>query len=1146
MAIGQRVEANGEGRSGVVAFIGMTKFASGVWIGVILDASDGKNDGSVNGHSYFSCEPKHGVFVRASQVKLLEAEIEAESAVAETAEEEKEDVKAKYANKVKQKKLALAERRKEISKKEEEAQQRADKKVPRDSANETAEEPAAAEPTTVKSRRSSVEKERPVDASSVPTLDLAKIAALEKSLSEIKASQENAIAKMKEAIKERDAARRSATTFEQQAESSKAKLKEIEDAQGSFEDEKQELSDMVESLTMDVEMERDEKELLEEKTAELELRVAELEGDIDLYVEAKDQGAEGDGGNEMKLLADQNDKLKEALQRLHEATLAQQNRIKELERDNKTIEVLQSEVIDLTKRCKSVPKLTEEVESLKEALEEASEFGEFAEELTEKNLKLSEQVAEMTEQIDFYQEMKEAAEMMEEVQQEEIRELQLELSNREALETNSLVAIQQMKSKVEEAEQANEQLHTALKLSQDNLNQLSSDGNNGNVSQVISQASEQEVLARKFELQKQAEEAAANKLELALALVNAQVLQARQDCLAAMVNGEEDIRSIDAVTQLNAIMLKGQVVETHLREQVVQSVVDLDEMQRIIAAHKVIVDSVGIAETMLDVMRLNEEVFLKLGQRSRDLKSAMSSMDALITSIKHGQAIEVDSAQDLLQKLTSLQSSEALTEYECSRSIVTSAICKLSSESRLLSAAGAKVSELGSSEVVSNASRVIVAHAQFVSQASDRILQSVKSSTQALKLDNVQKNGLIGTSDTVTNQVARVITALIEACGNESKLEEFLNEIGMDMDTAQVSQDSKPDCIDAQLDAAVGKLRVFGSQMSDCASSTAAEEKPPTWVRRGAAHCEALTFSTQFTDKYAAAEEELKGVKTAVKRGEKDLEDANAKVQVLSRRLEDKTAEITTYKGKVEDLSKQEETYQKAMDVLQDSLQEQVNKKNAAQEKLNNLEAEMVTRALTAPHPGAGITSEAGSMSFGSGDTNALQLTIQSLWKMNRSLRAKLMSKHVSEFPAPAKPKVVSTKQTQLSDSVNTLQRDVTSLMAMPKVVSLVKSTKDSNVQPEQRWRQANAEIYKAQYRCNELKGQLQREYLKSNAGAAAQTNFSLFPSRHVASEVFQPGAFTPVGRVVLSDRDANSGIAQKVHLNYDQFQALHSAILAR
>ena len=37
-----------------------------------IDVLDGKNDGSVNGHSYFTCEAKHGVFVRATQVKILE------------------------------------------------------------------------------------------------------------------------------------------------------------------------------------------------------------------------------------------------------------------------------------------------------------------------------------------------------------------------------------------------------------------------------------------------------------------------------------------------------------------------------------------------------------------------------------------------------------------------------------------------------------------------------------------------------------------------------------------------------------------------------------------------------------------------------------------------------------------------------------------------------------------------------------------------------------------------------------------------------------------------------------------------------------------------------------------------------------------
>lgn len=67
--VGSLVEVIGKGQRGTVAYIGNTLFASGKWVGVILDEAKGKNDGTVQGKRYFTCEEHHGIFVRQSQVK---------------------------------------------------------------------------------------------------------------------------------------------------------------------------------------------------------------------------------------------------------------------------------------------------------------------------------------------------------------------------------------------------------------------------------------------------------------------------------------------------------------------------------------------------------------------------------------------------------------------------------------------------------------------------------------------------------------------------------------------------------------------------------------------------------------------------------------------------------------------------------------------------------------------------------------------------------------------------------------------------------------------------------------------------------------------------------------------------------------------
>ncbi len=55
----------------IVRYIGTTLFAEGIWIGIeFISRSLGKNDGSVNGHTYFECKQNHGLFIRPNRITL--------------------------------------------------------------------------------------------------------------------------------------------------------------------------------------------------------------------------------------------------------------------------------------------------------------------------------------------------------------------------------------------------------------------------------------------------------------------------------------------------------------------------------------------------------------------------------------------------------------------------------------------------------------------------------------------------------------------------------------------------------------------------------------------------------------------------------------------------------------------------------------------------------------------------------------------------------------------------------------------------------------------------------------------------------------------------------------------------------------------
>eukprot|EP01084_Bolivina_argentea_P001119 2055_1 len=55
----------------IVRFIGTTLFKPGIWYGLQLKKQKGKNNGTINGHTYFKCDNKYGSFVKAKSISII-------------------------------------------------------------------------------------------------------------------------------------------------------------------------------------------------------------------------------------------------------------------------------------------------------------------------------------------------------------------------------------------------------------------------------------------------------------------------------------------------------------------------------------------------------------------------------------------------------------------------------------------------------------------------------------------------------------------------------------------------------------------------------------------------------------------------------------------------------------------------------------------------------------------------------------------------------------------------------------------------------------------------------------------------------------------------------------------------------------------
>ncbi|XP_032402379.1 dynactin subunit 1 isoform X1 [Xiphophorus hellerii] len=481
--VGSLVEVIGKGQRGTVAYIGNTLFASGKWVGVILDEPKGKNDGTVQGKRYFTCQENYGIFVRQSQIQLVDdgADTSPETPEPTTGRVPKREIletsKSAKLRGLKPKKVqhvslnSTPTTRKTTARRPKQPSRPAGgggKGAASGSASASAGEMSSSEPSTP--------AQTPLAAPVIPTLHSpgnppapgpskeeealrAQVKDLDEKLETLKMKRTEDKAKLKELEKHKIQLEQlqewKTKMQEQQAElqkqlkEAKREAKEAMEAKERYMEEMSDTADAIEMATLDKEMAEERAESLQLEVDSLKERVEELTMDLEILKhEIEEKGSDGAASSyHVKQLEEQNSRLKEALVRMRDLSASEKQEHvklqKQMEKKNTELDSQRGQKEKLQEEMTAAEKTIDE---LKEQVDAALGAEEMVEMLTERNLDLEEKVRELRETVTDL----EAINEMNDELQENARETELEL--REMLDLGA-ARVREAEKRVEAAQE---------------------------------------------------------------------------------------------------------------------------------------------------------------------------------------------------------------------------------------------------------------------------------------------------------------------------------------------------------------------------------------------------------------------------------------------------------------------------------------------------------------------------------------------------------------------------------------------------------------------------------------------------------------------------------------------------------------------
>ncbi|XP_042615260.1 dynactin subunit 1a isoform X1 [Cyprinus carpio] len=456
--VGSLVEVIGKGQRGTVAYIGATLFASGKWVGVILDEPKGKNDGTVQGKRYFTCEENHGIFVRQSQIQLMDeggssatSPETPDSGVAKLLKKEVQETPKSVKQTTTAKKLPMRRSTKWHTPRRLSGSSSLPSLIMAGrpsvggsglsesvlAENESTASPQIALGAPVIPQPSGTPSAPPPATPSKEEESLrAQVKDLEEKLETLRMKRSEDKAKLKEMEKHKiqleqlqewkSKMQEQQNELQKQLKEAKKEAREALEAKDRYMEEMADTADAIEMATLDKEMAEERAESMQQEVESLKEKVEELTMDLEILKhEIEEKGSDGAASSyHVKQLEEQNGRLKEALVRMRDLSSSEKQEHvklqKQMEKKNSELETLRAQKEKLQEEMKQAEATIDE---LKEQVDASLGAEEMVETLTERNLDLEEKVRELRETVSDL----EAINEMNDELQENARETELEL-----------------------------------------------------------------------------------------------------------------------------------------------------------------------------------------------------------------------------------------------------------------------------------------------------------------------------------------------------------------------------------------------------------------------------------------------------------------------------------------------------------------------------------------------------------------------------------------------------------------------------------------------------------------------------------------------------------------------------------------------